>query len=67
MLHVFDVVRGAGLAWVSSVPPAPPGGLFDATPLPSRGALRWRRVEWAWRCMKDEDAGLVCLVARREA
>jgi len=66
-LHVFDVVRGAGLQWVASVPPAPPGGLFDATPQPSPGALRWRRAEWAWRCVKDEDAGLVCLVARRQA
>jgi SAM-dependent methyltransferase len=65
-LHVLDVVRSAGLTWVASVPPAPPGGLFDPTPVPSRGEMRRRRFEWAWRCLMDEDAGLVCLVARRE-
>jgi len=65
ILHVLDVVRGAGLQWVASVPPAPAAGLFDPTPLPSRAALRRRRLEWAWRCIVDEDAGLVCLVARR--
>ena len=66
-LHVFDVVRGEGLGWVASVPPAPAGGLFDPTAQPTRGALRWRRADWAWRCLMDEDAGLVCLVARRES
>ena len=65
-LHVLDVVRGAGLRWVASVPPAPAGGLFEASTEPSRAALRWRRFGWAWRCLTDEDAGLVCLVARRE-
>jgi len=63
--HIVKVVRECGLQWVMSVPPAPPAGLFDPTPQPSRPGLELRRLEWAWRCLADEDAGLVCFVARR--
>ncbi len=61
-------VKSAGFTWLSSVPPATPGrDLFAATPEPGSLALLWRRWGWAVRCMTDEDAGLVCLLARRRA
>jgi SAM-dependent methyltransferase len=63
---LLGTVKSAGLHWLSSVPPAVPGGaLFQPTPEPGAFGLLLRRWGWALRCLTDEDAGLVCLLARR--
>lgn len=62
---IADTVREAGFSWLGSVPPAPGSGLFTPSAEPGRAGLAWRRLGWAWRCLWDEDAGLVCLLARR--
>ncbi|HZJ71094.1 MAG TPA: hypothetical protein VFF36_09190 [Planctomycetota bacterium] len=41
--------------------------IFTPTPRPGALALFGRRLNWAWRCLWDEDAGLVCVVLRRRA
>jgi len=63
---MLATVKSAGFTWLSSVPPATPGrALFAPTPEPGPVALLARRWGWALRCLTDEDAGLVCLLARR--
>lgn len=64
--EALRVVEEVGFQWVRSVPPVPGReGLFDGEPRPSDLALLGRRVGWALS-KDDEDAGLVCLVARRK-
>lgn len=63
--RMLALLEAQGFEWVRSVPPADDGSLFERTPRPSSARLNLRRLEWALRCFSDEDAGLVCLVARR--
>jgi SAM-dependent methyltransferase len=64
--HVLSVLEREGFAWCGSVPPVPPAdALFEHTARPGPLAMAARRWGWALRCLSDEDAGLVCLVARR--
>lgn len=66
--HMRDVLEQLGFSWCGSVPPMPrPEAFFAKTPRPGALALMARRCEWAWRCLWDEDAGLVCLVAQAPA
>ncbi len=63
--RMLELLEAQGFEWVRSVPPAESGALFERTARPSSARLGLRRLEWALRCMSDEDAGLVCLVVRR--
>ena len=63
--EALQVVEAEGFEWVRSVPPVPGReGLFDGEARPSNLSLLGRRIGWALS-KDDEDAGLVCLVARR--
>jgi len=63
---VTAALERQGFTWVRSVPPATSADeLFEPTPRPGSLALLGRRLGWAWRCLWDEDAGLVCVVLRR--
>jgi hypothetical protein len=65
---MLAVLEAEGLQWCGSLPPVPPAGaLFEPSARPGALALALRRWGWALRCLSDEDAGLVCLVARRPA
>jgi SAM-dependent methyltransferase len=62
---VLKLLEEEGFGWVRSVPPVPGReGLFDGDARPSNTSLLSRRIGWAL-AGADEDAGLVCLVARR--
>lgn len=63
---VTAALEDQGFEWVRSVPPATTADeIFTPTPRPGALALFGRRLNWAWRCLWDEDAGLVCVVLRR--
>ena len=63
---VTAALEEQGFTWVRSVPPATSADeLFEPTPRPGALGLLGRRLNWAWRCLWDEDAGLVCVVLRR--
>jgi SAM-dependent methyltransferase len=63
--HMRDVLEELGFTWCGSVPPVPRSdAMLAKTPRPSALSLNMRRWGWAWRCLWDEDAGLVCLVAQ---
>ena len=64
---VLRTLRDLGFEWVRTVPPSPAGGLFDATPEPSAGALFRRRFGWMVAGINDPDAGLVFVVVRKKA
>jgi SAM-dependent methyltransferase len=65
--RVVDSLRSAGFDWVRTLPPAVVGnGLFHTTPRPSRVGLLGLRLGWALRGLNDPDAGLVCVIARRQ-
>jgi SAM-dependent methyltransferase len=65
---VTAALEAQGFLWVRSVPPATTADeIFTPTPRPGALALFGRRLNWAWRCLWDEDAGLVCVVLRRRA
>jgi len=65
---VTVALEAQGFLWVRSVPPATTADeIFTPTPRPGALALFGRRLNWAWRCLWDEDAGLVCVVLRRGA
>jgi SAM-dependent methyltransferase len=63
-----------GFEWVRSVPPEPgeaerasgARGLFTPEPRPSAAALLARRARWLLAGANDPDAGLVCLLVRRQ-
>jgi SAM-dependent methyltransferase len=63
--RVLARLEALGFRWVRSVPPAPSGDLFDATPEPRGLQLGALRLGWALRGCTDPDAGLVVLIARR--
>ncbi len=65
--RVARQLRELGFDWVRSVPPATAGSLFDPAPEPSAGRMLARRTGWLLRGLGDEDAGLVCIVARRHS
>ena len=49
------------------IPPVAAGtSLFDPTPEPGALGMTLLRTGWMLRGLNDEDAGLVCLVARRK-
>lgn len=65
--RVLEVVVEAGFSSVRTLPPAIHGaGLFEAAPRPSPLSLGLLRCGWALRGWNDSDAGLVCLIARRQ-
>jgi len=64
--RMLELLESQGFDWLRSVPPATSSGtIFESTPRPGSAQLFARRLEWALRCLSDQDAGLVCLVARR--
>ncbi|MCZ6596687.1 MAG: class I SAM-dependent methyltransferase [Planctomycetota bacterium] len=64
---VLAVLRELGFRFVRTVPPAPGAvGMFDATAEPGAVGLFRLRLGWTLRGFGDEDAGLVCVVARRQ-
>jgi hypothetical protein len=65
--EVVEVLDECGFGWVRSIPPAPGNeNMFDVLPQPSATGMFARRVGWALS-LADEDAGLVCYVARRHS
>lgn len=65
--RVVRAVEELGFEWVRSVPPVPESGdLFESTERPSTTRLFARRAGWLFAGFRDEDAGLVALVARRQ-
>jgi hypothetical protein len=55
-----------GFRTLRTVPPAVgQGGMFESEGLGAAGLFA-RRVGWALSGLKDPDAGLVCVVARRD-
>jgi len=63
---VTAALEAQSFTWIRSVPPATSADeLFEPTPRPGAMALLARRIGWAWRCLWDEDAGLVCVVLRK--
>jgi SAM-dependent methyltransferase len=59
-------LKELGFDWVRTVPPiAADDEMFEATPEPSGLAFFMRRAGWFLGGLNDEDAGLICLVARR--
>ncbi len=65
--RVLASIGAGGLEWVRSVPPLDPQAtLRDPSPEP-RGLLgALLRMGWLLASFSDEDAGLVCVVARRQ-
>ncbi len=64
--RVAREVEALGFRWIRSMPPAAAvGEMFEATDQP--GALRMglRRFGWMMAGIRDQDAGMACLVARR--
>ena len=51
-------MRSAGFGWLRERAARARRGLFAGTPRPG-GLASARRLGWAWRCLTDEDAGLV--------
>jgi SAM-dependent methyltransferase len=72
---VARTLERLGFEWVRSVPPEPgeaerasgARGLFTPEPRPSAAALLARRARWLLAGANDPDAGLVCLLVRRQA
>jgi hypothetical protein len=63
---VFARLRELDFAWVRSIPPSVGGaGLFDPTPVPDARRMRRLRTGFMLRGLRDPDAGLICLIARR--
>jgi len=59
-------LREVGFEYVRTVPPAVSGAaMFEDEPEPSPASMLARRAGWLLRGLGDEDAGLVCIVARR--
>jgi SAM-dependent methyltransferase len=61
-------LRRLDFRWVRSVPPLPPGlaGFFEATAEPRALSFAGLRLGWMLAGVRDPDAGLVALVARRQ-
>lgn len=65
--RVMAALRAAGFEWLGSVPPARAGrSIFDRTPEPGPFARSLRRLRWALDSLRGEDAGLVCVLSRRQ-
>lgn len=63
---VLATLDRLGFTWVRTLPPAAErGALMRTTPRPSPLGLAARRAGWALSGLRDPDAGLVCVVARR--
>jgi SAM-dependent methyltransferase len=66
--RMLELLERQGFDWLRSVPPATSSGtLFEATQRPTPPRMFFRRLDWALRCLSDEDAGLVCLLVRKPA
>jgi len=66
--RVVRVLERCGFRWVRTVPPAAPGTtLLEPTPQPTPLGMSMLRLGWMLRGVSDPDAGLVCLVAQRQA
>jgi len=64
--QVIDWLERLGLQWVRCVPPAVEGAsLLDPTPAPGAAGMLALRLGWLGRGLRDPDAGLVFVVARR--
>ena len=64
--RVLAVLRQLGFHWVRTIPPHAAGqSAFDATPEPGSLGLFARRLGWLLRGIRDPDAGLVLVIARR--
>lgn len=64
--RVTREVEALGFRWIRSLPPAVSGdGMFDATDKPGAVQMSFRRVGWMMAGLRDQDAGMACLVARR--
>ncbi len=60
------LLEDEGFSWVRTLPPAVEDGqMFEATARPSAAGLWARRMGWMMRGLNDQDAGLVCFVARK--
>jgi len=65
--HVVRVLDKLGFRTERTVPPAAPGAtLFDPSSLPGPAGLFLRRLGWMATGLNNPDAGLVCVVARRQ-
>ncbi|KAA3609451.1 MAG: class I SAM-dependent methyltransferase [Planctomycetota bacterium] len=66
--RVVKEVEALGFDWVRSLPPATGlAGMFEPTPKPSSPAMALRRFGWTLAGLRDQDAGMACLVARRQS
>jgi SAM-dependent methyltransferase len=60
------LLDGLGFGWVRTLPPASENGaMFEPETRPSPVGLWLRRLGWLMRGLGDQDAGLICYVARR--
>jgi SAM-dependent methyltransferase len=65
--RVLDVLTQAGFSLVRTLPPAIHGtGLFERSARPGPLAFWILRSHWTLRGWSDSDAGLVCVIARRQ-
>lgn len=66
--NVARVLKQNGFSWIRSIPPAnDTNSIFAPTPEPGMLGMLALRASFALRGLRDEDAGLVCVVARRSA
>lgn len=63
---VLEVLAEEGFEFLRSVPPVASSSEFFEPEGISSAAMFWRRVGWALAGVRDPDAGLVCVVARRK-
>ena len=68
-LHqVKACLEGEGFSWVRSIPPHPASGnLLEKTGSPSPLTALLTQLSWMITGIVDQDAGLVCVIARNQA
>lgn len=65
--HVLKLLKSLGFRWVRTVPPATArGNLFEPTAEPGAAGISALRWGWAMAGINDPDAGLICLIARKQ-
>ncbi len=64
--RVTRELEAIGFQWIRSLPPAAHGeGMFAPTAKPGGLQMGLRRCGWMLAGLRDQDAGMACLVARR--